>query len=59
MCCAVWCGVVWWGVLVVWFAAALVRVMVTPAFYSRVFEFLTTLTFGALRKKKKSSVNSI
>ena len=27
------------------------RVLVTPAVYSRVFEILTTLTFGALRKK--------
>ena len=27
------------------------RVLVTPAVYPRLFEFLTTLTFGALRKK--------
>ena len=29
------------------------RVLVTPTVYPRVFEILTTLTFGALRKKSQ------
>ena len=34
------------------------RCVVAPAVYSRVFEILTTLTFGALRKKKKKNIVS-
>ena len=54
LCCVLlrvlWCVVVWCGVVLVWFAAALRRVTVTPVVCPRLFEFLNTLTFGALRK---------
>ena len=50
LCCGVlWCDVCC-DVVVVWPAAMLMGVMVTPAVCPRLFEFLTTLTFGALRK---------
>ena len=44
----VWCACdVVFGV---WSVATLKRFIVTPAVCPRLFEFLTTLTFGALRK---------
>ena len=52
VCCGV-CVVVYCGVVVVWSAATLV----TSVVYPRVFEILTTLTLGALRKKSHCVTN--
>ena len=50
VCCALCCVVVCCCVVVMWSAATLMRVMVTPAVCPRLFEFLTALPLGALRK---------